>query len=115
MTGYAKAYEQAQQLRKEQTQAEEVLWQKLRNRKLNGHKFCRQVPIGPFIVDFCCREKKLVIEVDGLVHKKQQEYDNEREKILIATGYSIVRFTNGEVFNDLPSVLERILSSLDNK
>jgi very-short-patch-repair endonuclease len=101
--------------RKEPTPAEDKLWKFLSNRKLIGHKFRRQHPIGPFIVDFCCIQSKLIIEVDGTVHDFQKEYDQERELYLIDEGYHVIRFTNSEVLNNTPLVLNHIKNQLQNE
>ncbi|MDX8127138.1 endonuclease domain-containing protein [Methylomonas sp. OY6] len=82
----------ARSLRKNQTDAERVIWQQLRNRQLLGCKFRRQQVIGPFIVDFVCLEPKLVIEVDGGQHAEQQEYDQNRSHYLQRLGYRVLRF-----------------------
>jgi very-short-patch-repair endonuclease len=96
---------QARQLRREQTEAEEILWQALRNRQLDGMKFRRQHPLGRFIVDYCCLERRLVIELDGSIHDVQMERDEERSYHLRAEGYTILRFANDHVMRDLHSVL----------
>ena len=100
-------------LRKNPTKAEAVLWSQLRNRKL-GYKFQRQFPIKYFICDFCCRSKKLIIEIDGEIHNQpnNQEYDQERERILIHLGYKIIRFSNNDVLNNLNSILKTIQTQL---
>ena len=102
---------QARALRKNQTTAEKIIWQKLRSRQLAGFKFRRQHNIGRFIVDFYCDEIKLIIEIDGDVHayKQREKYDKERQKILESKGSKIARYTNYEVFNNLDGVLEDIL------
>jgi very-short-patch-repair endonuclease len=86
----------ARTLRRTETEAEIRLWQQLRNRRLCGHKFVRQLPIGHFIADFACRERKLFVEVDGATHGGDQEiaYDARRTAILEAQGWRIVRVTN---------------------
>lgn len=71
-------------------------------------KFRRQVPIAWFIVDFLCVEKCLIIEVDGVVHEEQKQYDEERDAYLRSRGYTILRFNNDQVLGDLPSVLRMI-------
>jgi predicted helicase/very-short-patch-repair endonuclease len=101
----------ARELRKEQTEAEEKLWQHLRNQKL-GFKFRRQHAIGEFIVDFVCIEKKLVVELDGEIHKEQREYDAERTRILNGRGFRVIRFWNSEVTNNIKDVLARIKHAL---
>ncbi|MCU4156718.1 endonuclease domain-containing protein [Carboxylicivirga sp. A043] len=106
----AKIRENAKLLRKELTTAEKVLWNKLRNRQLNGLKFRRQHPIDIFIADFYCHEKKLVVEVDGQIHNKQKEYDEGRTAELQRLGVSVIRFTNEEVENHVRDVYQRILT-----
>jgi very-short-patch-repair endonuclease len=103
----------AKKLRKNMTDAERLLWQHLRNRELGGYKFRRQRPIGPYIVDFVCLEKKLVIEVDGGQHAGQMESDAERSDYLKEKGYRVMRFWNNEVLKKTESVLTVILSFLD--
>ena len=103
----------AKKLRKNMTDAERLLWQHLRNRELGGYKFRRQRPVGPYIVDFVCLEKKLVIEVDGSQHAGQMELDTKRSDYLKEKGYRVTRFWNNEVLKKTESVLTVILSSLD--
>ncbi|BBA35440.1 uncharacterized protein sS8_3503 [Methylocaldum marinum] len=98
----------ARALRKQQTDAEKLLWSRLRNRQLQGCKFRRQQPIGPYIADFLSLEPKLIIELDGGQHTEQQEQDNQRTRYLQALGYRVLRFWNHEVLNDLDAVLEAI-------
>ncbi|HEY9879361.1 MAG TPA: DUF559 domain-containing protein [Leptolyngbyaceae cyanobacterium] len=102
---------QARELRKNQTPAEEVLWQCLRNRQLGGLKFRRQHNIGQYIADFYCHQARLVIEVDGEVHNTQRERDADRDQWMINNGFSVLRFRNDEVFNNLPIVLAKILQT----
>ncbi len=109
--------EQIRQLRRNSTPAEQVLWQKLRNRKLMGTKFLRQHPIfflyenqyRYFIPDFYCAEHRLVIEVDGKIHDQQKEYDAMRTAILNVKGISVVRFKNEEVLEDIEKVLGTLM------
>jgi very-short-patch-repair endonuclease len=103
----------AKKLRKNMTDAERLLWRHLRNRELGGYKFRRQRPIGPYIVDFVCLEKKIVIEVDGGQHAGQAELDVKRSDYLKEKGCKILRFWNNEVLQETESVLNVILSSLD--
>jgi very-short-patch-repair endonuclease len=98
----------AQWMRRDATEAEGVLWEALRGRRLAGLRFRRQHPVGRFVLDFFCPACKLVVEVDGSVHDHQRERDAEREAHLAAGGYRVIRFRNEEVLNDLPSVLKRI-------
>ncbi|MGC4129220.1 MAG: class I tRNA ligase family protein [Bergeyella sp.] len=104
----------AKQMRKKPTEAEDALWQALRNRNL-GDKFRRQHPIKNYIVDFVCLEKGLIIEVDGGYHfeEEQIENDNFRSLELNLKGYSFLRFTNNEVLNNLENVLEKIKEKLN--
>lgn len=104
----------ARLLRSCQTDAELLLWQKLRNRQLLNTKFRRQHVIGRYIVDFVCLEKKLVIEIDGSQHIEQQLYDQQRTRYLVARGYEVIRFWNTEVLKELDSVLDVIYSRLVN-
>ena len=96
------------------THAEQILWNKLRNRTLSGFKFSRQVPIGRYIVDFVCRELKLIIEVDGATHSSSREIygDNLRTTWLGGQGYSILRIWNQDVYENLDGVLNSILIKL---
>ncbi|NOS68202.1 MAG: endonuclease domain-containing protein [Candidatus Peribacteraceae bacterium] len=102
--------ERARILRKGQTVMEMLLWRELRDRRLNGLKFRRQVPIGPFIVDFYCAEKKLIVELDGSAHEdlERKMKDQERERYLSECGYQFLRFTNDETAFNIMSVLDRI-------
>ena len=105
--------EQARRFRKEQTTAEELLWEVLRDRQLDGIKFRRQHPMARFILDFYCSSARLVIELDGAVHDLQQERDEARTSALEGRGLRVIRFRNEEVFDALPSVLERILAAVE--
>lgn len=98
----------ARSLRKTLTSAEDVLWQALRGRRLQGFKFRRQVPLLNYTVDFLCIERKLIVEIDGKQHEWYAEYDARRTQEIESHGFAIIRFTNGEVMNDLESVLMRI-------
>ena len=98
----------ARELRARETAVEDILWEELRGRHLDGMKFRRQHPIGPFVVDFCCAERRLVIELDGGIHTEQLEPDAEREAILTVAGYRVIRFPNQAVRETLPQVLEAI-------
>jgi very-short-patch-repair endonuclease len=105
-------YEQARGLRKKSTQAENILWQQLRSRRVKGMKFRRQHPLGPFILDFYCIEQRLVIEVDGPIHNRQAEQDIERTHMLSSLGCLVIRFTNDEIEYNLPEVLARIIQEI---
>jgi very-short-patch-repair endonuclease len=105
--------ERARSLRKNRTDAENRMWYYLRNRRLGGFKFVREYVIGNYIADFVCREKKLIIEVDGGQHMTAVAYDQQRTKDLEALGYKVVRVWNNEVFNNIQGVMEHILSLLE--
>jgi very-short-patch-repair endonuclease len=100
--------ERARQMRAEPTPAEALLWKKLRKRQLGGLKFRRQHIIHYSIVDIYCPRVKLAIEIDGPVHDEQEEYDEERDKILQELGYQVVRFKNAEVERNIDLVVTRI-------
>ncbi len=103
----------ARQNRKSSTKAESKLWEELRNRKVENHKFRRQHPIDRFIVDFVCLDKRLVIEVDGAIHESQQVEDQERTNILeTEKGFKVLRFSNDQVLQQTDEVLETIKSTL---
>jgi very-short-patch-repair endonuclease len=106
--------EKARQLRRDSTDAERHLWQKLKGRRLSGYKFVRQAPIGPYIVDFCCREKRLVIELDGGQHSDQARADARRTKQLEALGDRVVRFWNDQVMTNTDAILLEILTMLNH-
>jgi very-short-patch-repair endonuclease len=115
-----KLYEYGRDLRKSQTNAEDLLWQNLRNRKLEGLKFRRQHPLHKFIADFYCHEKKLVIEVDGDVHNSSEakESDEGRTFELKELGIIVIRFRNEEVLKNMSLVLKKIrevVKSIDEK
>jgi len=99
----------ARVLRQEETKAEKILWQKLRNKKL-GIKFRRQHPIDMYILDFYAPDIKLAIELDGSPHreKENKEWDKERTYYLNWKGVSVLRFWNSEVESDLNNTLEKI-------
>ncbi|MCG6138134.1 MAG: endonuclease domain-containing protein [Nostoc sp. LLA-1] len=97
--------QRAKELRRQMTPAEKILWQHLRNNRLNNLHFRRQQIIDGFIVDFYCHSAKLVIEVDGKIHEQQAEYDAERDKVLIARGLRLLRIKNEAVQQELDQVL----------
>ncbi len=110
---YPPILQAAHELRQPQTPAEQKLWSHLRNRQLNGIKFRRQHPIDRFIIDFYCAEAKLCIEVDGDSHAEpdQIKYDQARAEWLNDCGYTVIRFTNREVFNQIEAVLLQIAAA----
>jgi len=108
---------QARRLRRSQTPAEERLWSGLRGRRLQGHKFIRQRSIGPFAVDFLCREAALIIEVDGATHSGERDidYDARRTAYLGLQGYRVLRILNDDVFHRFNDVMDMILLALADK
>ena len=104
----------ARTLRRDATAAEKILWHHLRNRQLNNFKFSRQEPIGPYIADFVCRAKKLIVEIDGVTHETAEELadDVARTEFLVGQGYRVIRFRNEDIFGDLGPVLDEIMRNL---
>ena len=107
--------DRARRLRRDQTEAERRLWERLRARQLSGFKFRRQHPIGRFIVDFCCQEYGIVVELDGGQHAVQFEADHIRSEFLARRGYRVLRFWNNEVLENIEAVLQQITLSLTNR
>ena len=109
-----KTRKRARELRQNLTDAEAILWSKLQDKQLCGHRFQRQHPIGPYIADFACRKYKLVIEVDGETHwtPEQKAHDARRAGYISAQGWTLVRFWNSEIYENLYGVLECILQRL---
>ena len=97
-------------LRRNVTDAEQALWRELRARRLGGHKFRRQWTIGPYIADFCCLERGLIVEVDGGQHTPKR--DSRRTRFLAAEGFRLLRFWNNDVLGNLEGVLLVILEAL---
>ena len=104
----------ARALRAGETEAEYRLWGELRGRHLNGYKFVRQVPLGPYVADFVCRENGLIVEIDGSQHADSLT-DIVRTKWLNRNGYSVLRFWNHEVLTERRAVLETILAVLEGQ
>ncbi|EKE06816.1 MAG: hypothetical protein ACD_18C00267G0001 [uncultured bacterium] len=106
----------ARRLRNNQTESEKILWDKIRNRKINNLRFLRQYPVifnisgkvNYFIADFYCHEKKTILEIDGKIHLKQKDYDEMRGETLKEMGFEILRFKNEDVLNNLDKVLEKL-------
>ncbi len=104
-------FQNACELRKDMTAAENILWERLNKSQL-GVRFKAQHPIDIFIVDFYCHKYKLVVEVDGEIHLSQKEYDEGRTAELERFGITVIRFSNEEVLNDIDKVVERIREHL---
>jgi very-short-patch-repair endonuclease len=102
----------ARSLRRRSTRAEWVLWLALRDRRLGGLKFTRQQPLGPYCVDFVCRERRLIIEVDGGQHADSAS-DRRRDACLNTLGYRVIRVWNNEVLGNLEGVLQMLASELE--
>ena len=100
--------QRAKALRTNQTDAEQRLWYHLRAQRFMGLKFKRQKPVGSYIVDFVCMERQLIIELDGGQHAEQATYDQQRDTWLRCQGYSVLRFWNNEVMQQLEGVLEQV-------
>jgi very-short-patch-repair endonuclease len=103
----------ARNLRRNQTKAEQRLWQQVRSRRLNGCKFRRQVPIDNYIADFVCEDAKLIVELDGGQHDDNKQADDLRTKNLEDFGYHIIRFWNNEVLENMDGVLLVLLQALE--
>jgi very-short-patch-repair endonuclease len=105
-----KTVSRARVLRKRMTDAEVILWSRLRRGAANGFHFRKQHPIGPYIVDFACTQAQLVVEVDGDTHSTEAEldHDRKRELYLASHGWRVFRVTNEDVYKRLDSVIEGI-------
>jgi very-short-patch-repair endonuclease len=110
-----KIFQKATELRSNMTDAEKILWEELKNRKIFKVKFRRQHPIDIFIADFYCHKYKLVIEVDGAIHSEKEimEYDDGRTHDIEKQGIKILRFRNIEIMTDIQAVRQRILDEID--
>jgi very-short-patch-repair endonuclease len=104
----------ARQLRKNPTDAERLIWQKLRFWQVDGCKFRRQQPLGNYIVDFVCLEKRLIIEVDGGQHAEDANYDTDRDAWLRNQSFVILRFWNNDVLKNIDGVMEVIVKKLQS-
>ncbi len=102
----------ARSLRKNPTNAERLLWQHLRRRRLAGFRFRRQHSIGPYICDFACLEAAIVVELDGSQHVEQSDYDERRDAFLRSQGYRVLRFWNNDVLVQINVILETIFEAL---
>jgi very-short-patch-repair endonuclease len=100
----------AKRLRRNQTDAERLLWFRLRDRRLGGLKFKRQMPVHQYVVDFCCSDARLIVELDGGQHAEQVA-DVARTKKLETLGYLVLRFWNNDVLSNIDGVLETIVST----
>ena len=103
----------AQELRTNATEAEKRLWRRLSRRQLCGCKFSRQMPVGPYICDFMCREARLVIEIDGGQHSVHSEKDRSGTRYIESEGYRVLRFWNNDAFGNMDGVLQAIAKTLE--
>jgi very-short-patch-repair endonuclease len=96
------------------TDAETILWSRLRRSQLGGWKFRRQHPVGPYVADFACVEANLIVEVDGATHSERREiaHDKRRSAYLTLRGYSVLRVWNTDIYENLDGVLEGVLNAL---
>jgi len=101
----------ARRLRRDQTDAERALWFRLRDRRLNGMKFRRQMPVKSYVVDFCCESAHLIVELDGGQHIERGSEDAKRTADLEAYGYLVLRFWNNDVLRNTDGVVETILAT----
>ncbi len=106
--------QRARDLRQSDNDAEAILWLELRDRRLNGFKFVRQLPIGFYFADFACRDQRLVVEVDGSQHASSRR-DSVRDMYMVQNGWSVVRFWNTHIFNEQAAVLETIVAILEKR
>ena len=105
-----KINQNARELRKNMTSQERKLWNIIRNRQFYGYRFRRQFPVGNYIADFVCREKKIIIEIDGGQHNQvvHKQYDIERTEYLASEGYQVIRFWNNEIENNILGVYKKL-------
>ena len=101
-------------MRRDATDAEKRFWVHVRNRQVSSAKFRRQWPIGDFIVDFCCPERRLVVEIDGGQHA-ENKCDVERAKKLEVLGYRVIRFWNNDVLENIEGVIDRLTKALEDR
>lgn len=108
-------FKYAKEHRHDPTSAEAILWESLKNKQLFGYKFRREHPVGCYIIDFYCLQKRLAIEIDGGYHftLEQQIYDAHRTYEINRMGLHEIRFNNNEVFNNLQCVLDKIMEKID--
>ena len=107
-----KSTRRSRSLRRRNTRAEWVLWLQLRDRRLGGFKFARQQPIGPYYVDFVCREQRLIVEVDGGQHADNPA-DEIRDAYLATLGYRVLRVWNNDILGNIEGVLQTLTSELE--
>jgi very-short-patch-repair endonuclease len=102
----------AREMRHAPAVTERHFWNEVRDRKLGGHKFRRQYLIGPYFVDYVCVEKRLIVELDGVLHADRADYDNRRDAFLREQGYRVIRFKNDDLLDDMSGTLAFLLREL---
>ncbi|KSB89951.1 endonuclease [Caulobacter vibrioides] len=102
----------ARRLRQNQTLAEKALWKLVRNRRLGGFRFLRQLPIDRYFADFVCEAGKLIVELDGAAHEGREDHDERRTQVLELFGYVVLRFPNERVLADPGGVTDDMLAAL---
>lgn len=109
-----KGHNLAKRLRSDMPNAEHCLWQEIRRKQLAGHHFRRQLPIGPYVVDFACVKEKLIVELDGVGHSSEDDIlkDEKRTAFLNEKGWRVIRFWNDEIYGDVGSVIDTIAGHL---
>lgn len=113
--GYARPTHRSRELRLHATDAEKLLWGRLRSKQVGETRFNRQYPVGPYICDFAARSKGLVVELDGGQHATQAPYDAARTRYIEQRGYHVLRFWNSDVMDNLDGVIaeiQRVLAAL---
>ena len=106
----------ARGMRNNSTKAEIKLWNELlRAGKMKGYSFLRQRPVGNYIADFMCKELNLIIEVDGISHEGKEQQDAERDKVLLGMGFTVLRFTDFDVLQDMNYVEDTIIAYINSK
>ena len=108
--GEKRLTQRARTLRRDMTEAERVLWSRLRNRQLENVKFVKQFPIGPYVADFAARRLRLVIELDGGQHNEAK--DAARTRVIEEHGYRVLRFWNNDVMDNIEGVLDTIVQEI---
>src|SRR5438552_18718795 len=107
----------AKELRHDQTEAETFVWSQLRGRRFSGFKFRRQVPLGNYIVDFVCLDRRVIVELDGGQHNETaaRSYDARRDAWLRSQGFEVLRFWNSDVFEEWEGLAERVWHTLRSR
>jgi very-short-patch-repair endonuclease len=108
----SKTLARAKRLRRDMTEAEKKLWYRIRASQLEGHHFRKQVPLDPYILDFACLRKRVALEVDGSQHAEISAAENERNRFLQDEGYTVIRYWNTEVLQNIDGVLLDLLARL---